>query len=264
MIIMRRAPYRSPRIEAIRRCRAGRYGAGHSPPECAQRLGVRVAAATTGAFRLGQTPAGSWRCRSKQVARTFGSEVRGSSVVITLTVSHSTAVSRLRRLFLSNRCFFITVRLLKERAKLAEADFSLLPLAHNRSRVVHRFYLTAWVFLPDHWHLICAPAYPVTISLVMKSIKTGSMILINRRRGEGGELWQARFFDRALRTVKEYNEKVEYTHLNPVKAGLVHRAQDWRWPSVHEYSGVSAGEQKRRCALTIDRVRMPSDQTARI
>jgi hypothetical protein len=36
-------------------------------------------------------------------------------------------------------------------------------------------------------------------------------------------------FDRALRTVKEYNEKVEYIHLNPVKAGLVARPEEWPW-----------------------------------
>ncbi len=42
------------------------------------------------------------------------------------------------------------------------------------------------------------------------------MILMNRRRAESGELWQVRFFDRAVRTMKEYNEKVEYIHLNPV------------------------------------------------
>jgi hypothetical protein len=37
-------------------------------------------------------------------------------------------------------------------------------------------------------------------------------------------LWQPRSFDRALRSVKEYYEKVEYIHLNPVRAGLVKRA----------------------------------------
>ena len=30
---------------------------------------------------------------------------------------------------------------------------------------------------------------------------------VKRRRGETGQLWQGRFFDRALRTVKEYQEK---------------------------------------------------------
>jgi hypothetical protein len=115
--------------------------------------------------------------------------------------------------------------------------------------------------------VICALVYPLTISLVMKSIKTSLMVLINRRRAEAGELWQARFFDRALRTVKENNEKVESIHLNPVKAGLVRRPQDWSrmaGSSVHEYSGMTADEQKRRCGLTIDRVRISSDPRTRI
>jgi len=41
----------------------------------------------------------------------------------------------------------------------------------------------------------------------------------------------------AVRRVKEYYEKVEYIHLNPVTAGLVQRAEDWPWSSVHDYSG---------------------------
>jgi hypothetical protein len=35
-----------------------------------------------------------------------------------------------------------------------------------------------------------------------------------------GRLLEPRFFDRALGTVQEYNEKVQYIHLNPVRAGL--------------------------------------------
>ena len=78
------------------------------------------------------------------------------------------------------------------------------------------------------------------------------------------QLCQPRFFDRALRTVKEYNEKVEYIHLNPVKAGLVSRPADRRWSSYNEYAGMSAEEQKKRCGLIVDRVRIPSDPRARI
>jgi len=185
-------------------------------------------------------------------------------VVYTFAVLYSSAVSRLRRPFLSDRFFFVTVRRLKERAPLVDADFHLLALAFCRARVMHPFFLTAWVFLPDHWHAICAPKHPLTISRVMKSIKTSSMILMNRRRAEAGELWQARFFDRALRSVEEYNEKVAYIHFNPVKAGLVRRPQDWRWSSVSEYSDVSAAEQERRCGLAIDRVRLPSDPRTRL
>ncbi|HEV2500506.1 MAG TPA: transposase [Terriglobia bacterium] len=170
----------------------------------------------------------------------------------------------MRRPFLSDRFFFITVRLLKERSELGDADFSLVSLALRRARLLRPFFLSAWVFLPNHWHAILGPAYPMTISEVVKSIKISSMTLINRRRDESGKLWQGRFFDRALRTVKEYGETVEYIHLNPVKAGLVSRAQDWRWSSMNEYSGVSAREQERRCGLTVDRVNMPAGSKVRI
>jgi REP element-mobilizing transposase RayT len=140
----------------------------------------------------------------------------------------------------------------------------------ERARALHPFYLTAWVFLPDpsaDGHCICAPVYPVTISLAMKSVKQSSMSAVNQCRGADGELWQPRFFDRALRTVKEYNEKVEYIHLNPVRAGWVSRPEDWSRPagsSYNEYAGMSADEQNERCGLIVDRVRMPSDPRARI
>jgi len=84
------------------------------------------------------------------------------------------------------------------------------------------------------------------------------------RRREGGELWQDRFFDHALRTVKEYNERVEYIHLNPVRRGLVGQATDRKWSSVHEYAGVSGEDQERRCGLRMDRVRLPADENTRI
>jgi hypothetical protein len=42
--------------------------------------------------------------------------------------------------------------------------------------------------------------------------------------------------------VKEYNETVEYIHLNPQRRGLVGDTRDWKWSSVHEYARVSGQE----------------------
>jgi putative transposase len=53
-------------------------------------------------------------------------------------------------------------------------------------------------------------------------------------------LWQGRFFDRALRTVKEYQETVEYIHWNPLRWGLLKRPEDWKWSSAHEYTFPAA------------------------
>jgi REP element-mobilizing transposase RayT len=88
-------------------------------------------------------------------------------------------------------------------------------------REKYHFLLTAWVFLPDPaaaGHAIIFPPYPLTISRVMESVKVGSTQRINCGRRESGLLWQPRFFDRAVRTVQEYYERVEYIHLKAVRA----------------------------------------------
>ena len=173
-------------------------------------------------------------------------------------------MSRLRRPFLYERFLFVTVKLLPWRTRLDEEDFARLANSLSRMRQKHGFLLTAWVFLPDHWHAIIHPPYPLTISTVFKAVKKSSTTGINVRRREVGGLWQERFFDRALRTVREYHEKVEYIHLNPVRRGLVKRPEDWKWSSMREFAGVSGEEQERHCGLRIDRVPLPLDVHARI
>jgi hypothetical protein len=98
----------------------------------------------------------------------------------------------------------------------------------------------------------------------MESIKVGSTLRVNARPNESGLLWQPRFFDRALRTVKEYNEKVEYIHLNPVKAGLASRPEEWPWSSVHDYTGSVQRPAATPSGLAIDRVLLPADGRTRI
>jgi REP element-mobilizing transposase RayT len=78
-------------------------------------------------------------------------------------------MSRLRRPFLSDRYIFVTVKVLKPRRHLGEGDFQRLASAMSRMRPKHRFLLTAWVFLPDHWHGIIDPPYPLTISRARKA-----------------------------------------------------------------------------------------------
>jgi putative transposase len=79
-----------------------------------------------------------------------------------------------------------------------------------------------------------------------------------------GLLFQPRFFDRALRTVREYHEKVEYIHLNPVKAGLANRPEDWPWSSIHDYTGNITDAPVTPSGLSVDRVSLPANPRTRI
>jgi putative transposase len=167
-------------------------------------------------------------------------------------------VSRLRCLVLSDRFFFVTCRLSRKRRILSKGELDCLAEVIAERHRIRGFLVTAWVFLPDHWHAIICPHSPLTISEVMEAIKVSSTRRINRAQGETGILWQSRFFDRALRTVKEY------IHWNPVKAELLSRAEGWTWSSAGQYMRSTAGPAAQKLPLTIDRVELPVDQQTRI
>ncbi len=54
--------------------------------------------------------------------------------------------------------------------------------------------------------------------------------------------WQAKYYPFSLYTEKKAREKLDYMHLNPVRAGLVKQACDWQWSSARYYEqGGSVG-----------------------
>ena len=173
-------------------------------------------------------------------------------------------MSRLRRIVLSDCFFFLSCRVLPTRGNLNESEFACLARVVQERRRRHHFLWTAWVFLPDHWHAIIHPRFPLTISRVLEAIKVGATLRINRWRGEHGVLLQGRFFDRALRTVWEYHEKVKYIHFNPVKAELVQRPEDWKWSSVHDYTGTLEAPTGAGSPVPVDRIVLPADPRTRI
>ena len=173
-------------------------------------------------------------------------------------------MSRLRRVVLSSRFFFVTCRVARPRSPLGESEFACLAGVIRSRREKERFLLTAWVFLPDPWQAILFPRQPATLSGVMESIKVSSTRLIHNGQGETGRVWQGRCFDRTLRTVKEDHEKVEYIHLNPVKAGRVSHAKDWLWSNVHDYTGSLDASAKTKGILAVDRFLLPADERTRI
>ena len=63
-------------------------------------------------------------------------------------------------------------------------------------------------------------------------IKGGSSHEIHRARGHKMEIWQARFHDWTVRDEADYHARRQYIQMNPVKAGLVERPEDWAFGST--------------------------------
>ncbi len=145
-------------------------------------------------------------------------------------------MSRVKRLLLTSRTFFVTVNLRKNLTKFTEEEFSLLLAAMEESRRKLSFSLYGYVLMPDHWHALISVSYPLTISRAAQNIKWISARWLNQHRSRTGALWQHQFWDRFARHDKEFGHRVAYIHLNPVRKGLVKRLEDWKWSSYNNFS----------------------------
>jgi hypothetical protein len=105
--------------------------------------------------------------------------------------------------------------------------------------------------MPDHWHALIWTGYPLTISQVIHDIKVGSARRLHERRGSEGALWQHQFWDRFVRHPKEFRERLEYMHLNPVRKGLASRPEEWRWSSYNNFALDRAPWKAARYKLTM-------------
>ena len=138
----------------------------------------------------------------------------------------------------------------------AERTCQWLADAIEAARVKHSFDLWAYVFMPDHVHLIVHPRQSeYAMPKIMAGIKlpvarraidylqqTNSPWLakITRQRGKHTErlFWQyGGGYDRNITCGKTLLRMLEYLHLNPVRRGLVLRAGDWKWSSAAAFEG---------------------------
>jgi putative transposase len=143
-------------------------------------------------------------------------------------------VTRLRRIETAGRYFFITTNLARAVKPLndLERDIVLTELAAQRD--TGGFSLFAYVVMPTHLHLLLYPQRD-PLPLILRNLKSGAGYRLAKGRGHRGTVWQERYFDFILRKVKDFWEKMEYIHQNPVAAGLAARPEEWKWSSCRHY-----------------------------
>jgi putative transposase len=96
----------------------------------------------------------------------------------------------------------------------------------------------AWCLMPNHLHLILAPSLQAGLRTALAPAQRLYALEINRRQSWTGHFWQGRF---ASWPMDEAHLHVcfRYVELNPVRAGLVDRPEDWRWSSARAHLGLS-------------------------
>jgi len=151
-----------------------------------------------------------------------------------------------RRVYIEGGCYFFTV-VTEKRRKIFSEDDNVKRLRAAFKTVMQKrpFVIDAAVVLPDHLHFIWTlPEYDSDYSTRWRLIKSAftkqcpDKFIVqnaNRKKKKQQELWQHREWEHCLRDERDFQQHIDYIHYNPVKHGLVKRATDWQYSSIHRY-----------------------------
>jgi REP element-mobilizing transposase RayT len=93
------------------------------------------------------------------------------------------------------------------------------------------YELHAFVVMANHVHLLVLPR--VAPSRFLQSLKGYTAREADRLLGRTGEpFWEAESYDHWVRNQQEWERIKAYIESNPVKAGLVHKPEDYPWSSA--------------------------------
>ncbi|MDX7897842.1 REP-associated tyrosine transposase [Aeromonas media] len=140
--------------------------------------------------------------------------------------------------------FFTVVLAERQNNHLLVERIDLLRKVVREVQESHPFRIHGWVVLPEHLHaLLELPDGDTNFPLRWRRIKSKfSRAIPNSevrsesrwRRGERG-IWQRRYWEHLVRDQEDFNNHLDYIHINPVKHGLVTAPKDWPYSTFHRW-----------------------------
>jgi putative transposase len=94
------------------------------------------------------------------------------------------------------------------------------------------YQLHEFVVMPNHFHLLITPGESTSLEKAVQMVKGGSSHEIHKLGRNHLAIWQVGFHDWTIRDREDYQSKVGYIHMNPVRACLVEQPGDWLFGSA--------------------------------
>ena len=120
-------------------------------------------------------------------------------------------------------------------------------LAHAVDRF--KWICHAYCLMGNHYHLFIETPEP-NLSAGMRHVNGVYTQRFNRAHGRTGHVFQGRFKAVVVEKESHFLEVCRYVVLNPVRAGMLTRAQQWPWSSYRATAGLRTAP----AFLTIDEV----------
>lgn len=139
-------------------------------------------------------------------------------------------------LFLESHTYFITAgTYLKQHFFTSDQGKALLLEAIQQILWKSSADLIAWAILSNHYHLVMGLKDPFLLQEIIRKIHSKSSVEFNKKEKQAGrKIWQ-NYWDRCIRDEKDYYNKLNYVHYNPVKHGHTGDPTEYRFSSYGLY-----------------------------
>lgn len=97
-----------------------------------------------------------------------------------------------------------------------------------------RYRLLAWCVMPNHVHSLIEMVQGYSLGGILHSWKSYTAKRANRILGRSGQFWDEDYYERYIRDDDHLRIAIEYIEQNPVKAGLVIDARQWKYSSARQ------------------------------
>ena len=91
--------------------------------------------------------------------------------------------------------------------------------------------------MPNHYHFALWPHNDGDLGRWMAWLMTTHAVRYNKHYKRSGPIWQGRYKSFPIQQDVNLNQVCRYIERNPVKAGLVDRADEWGWSSARYWRG---------------------------
>jgi putative transposase len=114
---------------------------------------------------------------------------------------------------------------------LASAEArDLFELSLETMRARYGFFVTAYVVMPEHVHLLVSEPEEGLLAAAVQALKLSVAVQRTER-----PFWQRRYYDRNVRCEQSVVDTRGYIHRNPVRRELVEEPDQWRWSSFRHW-----------------------------
>ena len=95
----------------------------------------------------------------------------------------------------------------------------------------HQLEILAYCLMTNHIHLVAVPATEYSVAHALRPLHMRYAQRMNRRNHWSGHLWQGRYFSSPM-DERYMWAAIRYVEQNPVRAGMVRKAEDYHWSSA--------------------------------